>query len=99
MARVRFNEKYEYEILDNGYDIYIDGRLTITQHDQYSNIYKPNGTFEENAIAQITDLVEGEKQANMFENMKSAVEAGTLSKELFEQITGMKYDDVVSGEA
>ena len=50
------NKKLEYEILDNGYNIYLGGNLWITQHDQYAHPMLPNGTFEENCLAQIEEI-------------------------------------------
>ena len=50
------NKKLEYEILDNGYNIYLGGNLWITQHDQYAHPLIPDGTFEENCLAQIEEI-------------------------------------------
>ena len=55
------NKKIEYEILDDGYDIYLGGNLWITQHAQYGKPIDPNGTYEENCkkqIEQITTVTE-----------------------------------------
>ena len=49
-------KKIEYEILENGYDIYLGGNLWITQHDQYAHPILTNGTFEENCLAQIEEI-------------------------------------------
>jgi hypothetical protein len=87
------NDKYGYAILDNGYDIYINNELVITQHDQYSKIYKPDGSYEDNAKAQINDLIEGEKQANIIDNLKNAVKDGSITKEQYKSITGQEYEE------
>ena len=50
------NKKLEYEILDNGYNIYLGGNLWITQHDQYAHPLIPDGTFEDNCLAQIEEI-------------------------------------------
>lgn len=50
------DKKIEYEILKNGYDIYLDGQKWITQHDQYSKPIDPNGTYEENCLKQIEQI-------------------------------------------
>lgn len=50
------NQKIEYEILKNGYDIYLGGKIWITQHDEYSKVLVPDGTFEENCLKQIEEI-------------------------------------------
>lgn len=54
-------KNYEYQgravtyiISDDGYDIYLDGVLWITQHEPY--IPHKNKSYEENAILQIEEL-------------------------------------------
>ncbi len=54
--RIDYKDGWSYEILDNGYNIYGPNDIFITQHDQYSKIYKPDGTFEENALIQLAEL-------------------------------------------
>ena len=49
-------QKLEYSIESNGYTIYLDGRLWITQLDPYGKVYIPDGTYEENALAQIEEI-------------------------------------------
>ena len=49
-------KKIEYEILENGYNIYLGGNLWITQHDQYAHPLIPDGTFEQNCLAQIEEI-------------------------------------------
>lgn len=46
-----------YEVLNDGYNIYLGGRLWITQPTPYDKLYVPNGTYEENALAQIDELI------------------------------------------
>ena len=47
---------YTYEIFDNGYFISIDGVKTISQLDNLAKSMLPNGTFEDNAKAQIAEM-------------------------------------------
>lgn len=47
---------YTYEIVDNGYFISIDGVKTISQLDNLAKPMLPNGTFEDNAKAQIAEM-------------------------------------------
>ena len=55
MARTHYNDTYDYEIFDNGYDIYYASSV-ISQRDEYSHPYLPDGTFEENCLAQLEEL-------------------------------------------
>ena len=54
-----------YLIEPNGYSIYLDNQLWMTQHDDCSKLFKSDGTYEENCIMQIEDIVAS------FENSKS----------------------------
>lgn len=55
-GRIKFDDNWEYEIFDNGYDVYSKDGCYITQRDQYSKVYKPDGTYEENALLQLKEL-------------------------------------------
>ncbi len=48
-----------YSVVDNGYELYLDGKLWITQYEP--NIPFRNKTYEENAILQIEDLISASK--------------------------------------
>ena len=52
----QYNENISYEILENGYKIYLDGKLWIEQLDEYAKPYDTNKTFEENCIAQLEEI-------------------------------------------
>lgn len=52
----KYNDLLSYKIVDNGYEIYRDGRLWITQYDEYSNLYKGGGTYEENCLLHLKEL-------------------------------------------
>ena len=45
-----------YEIKENGYTINRDGRPWISQPEPYAKLFVPNGTYEDNAKAQCTEL-------------------------------------------
>lgn len=47
-------KKYTYEVLENGYYIFIDGVKFIHQYDQY--IPDKTKSYEENALAHIEEL-------------------------------------------
>lgn len=49
-------QTYTYKIFEDGYDIYREGDLIITQRTPYDKLFLPDGTYEENAEAQIASL-------------------------------------------
>ena len=56
-----------YEVVENGYNIYLGGgsRPWITQPAPYDKNFVPNGTHEENALAQIEELCKGVESQNV----------------------------------
>ena len=54
--RIRYNDEWEYEILENGYKLYSNNGCIVKQVDNFSKIFVPNGTYEENAIAQLDQI-------------------------------------------
>lgn len=56
MARQKYNDVYEYEIFDDGYDIYSNNILVITQHGPFGRPYDSSKSYEENCIMQLDDL-------------------------------------------
>ena len=52
----QYNEKISYEILDNGYKIYLDGKLWIEQLDEFAKPYDATKTYEENCLLQLEDI-------------------------------------------
>ena len=63
MSKVVYDEKYSYEVFDDGYDISITstGVTAITQRVPYDKPMDPNKSWEENAILQIQSIEEGQK--------------------------------------
>ena len=51
------NKAVSYEVTENGYNIYLGDALWITQYEPY--IPNKELSYEENAIAQINEIVEG----------------------------------------
>ena len=49
------NKKVSYEILEDGYKIYLDGKEWIHQYEPY--IPNRELSYEENAIAQIEEII------------------------------------------
>ena len=52
----QYNEKISYEILENGYKIYLNGKLWIEQLDEYAKPYDTAKTYEENCLLQLEDI-------------------------------------------
>ena len=59
---VKYNDELSYIIRENGYEIHLNGNPWITQFDQYSRIYKPEGTFEENCLIQLEELTRAKEE-------------------------------------
>lgn len=55
-------KELSYKILEDGYNIYLGGRLWISQPKPYDKNFVPNGSYEENALAQIETLIPNEDQ-------------------------------------
>lgn len=55
-----------YEVVDNGYNIYLGETLWITQPEPY--IPNRSLSYEENAIAQIGDIAKGFEEVSKKEN-------------------------------
>lgn len=54
-------EKLFYEVVSNGYIIYLHGKPWIKQLEPYGKIYLPNASYEENALAQIENICDASK--------------------------------------
>lgn len=52
----QYNETLSYIIHDNGYDIYNNGQKWISQPEPFAKLYFPNGTYEENCLAQLEEI-------------------------------------------
>lgn len=53
---IKYNDNISYKILDNGYEIYLDGVLWITQYEPYGHPMDSSKSFEENCLLQIEEL-------------------------------------------
>ena len=61
-GKIYYNEIYSYAIFDDGYDIYNVNNVDpdhawISQRGDFSRLFVPNGTYEENAVAQIESII------------------------------------------
>ena len=59
------NSVLTYQVFDDGYDIFRDGNLWLTQREPY--IPNRNKSYEENAIAQIEELISSYDYSFSFE--------------------------------
>ena len=53
---IKYNDNISYKIVENGYEIYFDGVLWITQHEPYAKLYDSSKSYEENCLMQIEEL-------------------------------------------
>ena len=90
------NKQVSYEVTDNGYKIYLDGQQWIHQYEPY--IPNPSISYEENAIAQIEELVA------MHENVKNEqmekeqlIEQVKLQDEAINELASLVSDLMMKG--
>lgn len=74
----RYDDTYSYEILDDGYNIYRNeapNEVYISQPEPYAKLYVPNGTYEENCLAQLDELTAiAHPQPNIVDILKSNID-------------------------
>ena len=56
-----YNEIYKYEVFNDGYDIYKDNALLISQREPYGKPIDNQLTFEENCLMQLENITAEEK--------------------------------------
>lgn len=61
-----------YKVVENGYEIYNNGQLWITQYEPY--IPNKSLSYEQNAQAQITELTTPPKETTELENLTTRVD-------------------------
>ena len=84
-----------YEVSNNGYSIYLDGVLWITQYDDYGKPMDFTKSYEENCIMQIEDMV------SSFENTQNNHDDNSKMKAQIEYLAMMSDVDlteIVGGE-
>lgn len=67
-------KKISYEILENGYEIYLDGKLWITQPEPFAKLFVSDGSYEDNAKAHIEELCQNLAPAPIVEDRVSDLE-------------------------
>ena len=87
-----------YKVVENGYEIYNEGRLWITQYEPY--IPNPSLSYEENAKAQIEELltppvsIEDEK-VTVLETKVASLEEDKLA--IQEELANVSYTLMMGG--
>ena len=62
-------KKVGYAVEENGYSIFLDGTLWITQYGEYSKLFVQDGSYEDNALAQIEELCTVPEENNINEQI------------------------------
>ena len=90
------NKQLSYEVTDNGYKIYLDGQQWIHQYEPY--IPNPSISYEENAIAQIEELVAMHKNAkNEQMEKEQLIEQVKLQDEAINELASLVSDLMMKG--
>ena len=90
------NKQISYEVTDDGYKIYLDGQQWIHQYKPY--IPNPSISYEENAIAQIEELVAMHENAKNEQMEKEAlIEQVKLQDEAINELASLVSDLMMKG--
>ena len=90
------NKQISYEVTDNGYKIYLDGQLWIHQYEPY--IPNPSISYEENALAQMEELVAMHENAKNEQVEKEALmEQVKLQDEAINELASLVSDLMMKG--
>ena len=90
------NQVVSYEVLENGYNIYLGGKPWIRQYEPY--IPNPSISYEENAIAQIEELVAMHKNAkNEQMEKEQLIEQVKLQDEAINELASLVSDLMMKG--
>lgn len=93
-AWVDYENGWKYRITDNGYEIRGDGGVYITQFDEYSKVYDPDASFEDNCLIQLAELAKSQEQQDMVNRLAEAVRLGAVDRETFRAVTGLDFAEV-----
>ena len=89
-------DRITYEILENGYRINLDGKLWIEQTEPF--IPNPSISYEENAIAQIEELVAMHENAkNEQMEKEQLIEQVKLQDEAINELASLVSDLMMKG--
>ena len=90
------NKQVSYEVIENGYKIYLDGQQWIHQYEPY--IPNPSISYEENAIAQIEELVAMHENAkNEQMEKEQLIEQVKLQDEAINELASLVSDLMMKG--
>ena len=90
------NKQISYEVTDDGYKIYLGGNPWIHQYEPY--IPNPSISYEENAIAQIEELVAMHENAKNEQMEKEAlIEQVKLQDEAINELASLVSDLMMKG--
>ena len=90
------NQALAYEVLENGYKIYLGGKPWIRQYEPY--IPNPSISYEENAIAQIEELVAMHENAkNEQMEKEQLIEQVKLQDEAINELASLVSDLMMKG--
>ena len=90
------NKKISYEVESNGYKIYLDGQQWIHQYEPY--IPNPSISYEENAIAQMEELVAMHENAkNEQMEKEQLIEQVKLQDEAINELASLVSDLMMKG--
>ena len=90
------NKELSYEVLEDGYKIYLDGGDFIHQYEPY--IPNPSISYEENAIAQIEELVAMHENAkNEQVEKEQLMEQVKLQDEAINELASLVSDLMMKG--
>ena len=90
------NKQVSYEVIENGYKIYLDGQQWIHQYEPY--IPNPSISYEENAIAQIEELVAMHENAkNEQIEKEQLIEQVKLQDEAINELASLVSDLMMKG--
>lgn len=62
----QYNEQLSYKIEENGYGIYLNGKIWIKQYEPNGKVYNPNGTYEENCLLQLAEITKPIEEPNPY---------------------------------
>ena len=92
------NKKVSYEILEDGYKIYLDGGDFIHQYEPF--IPNPKLTYEENALAQMEELVAMHENAKNEQMEKEALmEQVKLQDEAINELASLVSELMMTKES
>ena len=92
------NKEVSYEVLEDGYKIYLDGGDFIHQYEPY--IPDKTKTYEENALAQIEELVAMHENAKNEQMEKEALmEQVKLQDEAINELASLLSELMMTNES